>query len=406
MRYFALVPDGCGDWPIESLDGKTPLEAVKMKNINAIAKKGTVGLVKTIPDGLTPNSVPANLSILGFDPLECQTGRAPLEAVAAGIALGEKDLAYRVNLVTLEGEGEFETLRMKDHSAGEISSGEARELMDFLNAELGGYGASFYAGMGYRCVMTTESIESDEAFTPPHDILDRQIGEYLPRHEASKIILKMMRRANGLLKDHPVNKKRAESGQNIANGIWVWDQGKNLRLESVESRFGVKGTVVAAVNLIKGMGVCAGLHSVDVPGADGTLNTNFSGKAKAAIGEFKSGKNFVYVHVEAPDECSHTNDLQGKLDSLEKIDGEIFKPVYDYLASTGEPFRLLVVTDHKTPLAIRTHNAEPVPFVMYDSEYENEEADWKAFSESSGERGVFIESGRALAEAFFDGSLG
>ena len=401
MRYLILVPDGCGDWPIMSLNGRTPLEAANIKHINTLAKVSETGLVRTIPAGIAPGSDAANLSILGYDPAVYLTGRAPLEAAGMGIDMSEADVAFRVNMVTLDGDGQFGDLVVKDHSAGELGSREAEILIKFLSDELGDKDLRFYPGISYRCLLITDKLQAGSALTPPHDILDQQVGPHMPKGDGAEKISYLMRRSYELLKNHPLNHERLKNGLNPANAVWLWGQGKKPGLPPLESMYGIKGSVVAAVNLIKGIGVCAGLSVVHVPGADGTIRTNFEGKASGAINEFRKGKDFVFLHIEAPDECSHNGDQNGKIKSLEFIDEKILRPVALYLESTGEPYRILIIADHKTPLKIQTHSDEPVPFVLYDSENKQPEEIWKSFSEASGAKGIFYENCRDLAKYFF-----
>jgi 2,3-bisphosphoglycerate-independent phosphoglycerate mutase len=319
-----------------------------------------------------------------------------------GIEMSETDVAFRTNLITLEGDGNYEDLIIKDHSSGDISSEDARVLMELIEKELGGGDIHFYPGVSYRHAMIVANGRTDYVLTPPHDVLTHKVRDHLPKGEAAAEIETLMRKSYELLKYHPINIERIKNGLNPANSIWIWGQGKKPRLTSFTSKYGISGSIVAAVDLIKGIGLCAGLSSVDIPGATGTLLTNFSGKAEGAISEFKNGKDFIYIHVEAPDECSHQGDLEGKLESMKHIDEKVFKPVADYLESTGEAYRILIVPDHKTPMEIRTHSSEPVPFVLFDSDIKLPRDEGKAFSESSGERsGNFYSSGHALADRFF-----
>ena len=400
MKRLILIADGSGDWPIPSLGGKTPLEAADIVNINRLAQISEVGLVKTIPDSVAPGSDAANLAILGYDPAVCLTGRAPLEAAAMGLEILDNETAFRVNLITLKGNGQYEELLLKDHSAGEISNGEAEILIEYIDRELGQKDMRFYFGISYRNLLITDKLNADR-LTPPHDVLNQVINENLPQGDGSEKIREIMRQSYELLKNHPLNEERVKSGLNPANSIWIWGQGKKPKLAALKDKYGVTGSVVAAVNLIKGIGICAGLNSINIPGADGTLRTNYEGKAAGAIKEFEKGNDFVFVHVEAPDECSHNGDLKGKIKAIENIDEKVLKPLAQYLENTGEPFRILIITDHKTPLKIRTHSAEPVPFVLYDSESGLPAQEWKAFSEASGERGIFFKSGCELADYFF-----
>ncbi|MDR0569843.1 MAG: cofactor-independent phosphoglycerate mutase [Clostridiales Family XIII bacterium] len=401
MKFLILVPDGCGDRPIPSLGGRTALEAADMKNINALARESETGLVKTIPDGVAPGSDAANLAVMGFDPVAHLTGRSPLEAVSMGIEMSDTDVAFRANLVTLEGDGPYEDLIIKDHSSGDIASADARVLMEMIERELGGDGVHFYPGVSYRHAMIASEGGEDCRLTPPHDVLTRRAGDYLPQGAGAERLEGLMRRSHELLRSHPINLERVRRGLNPANSIWIWGQGRKPRLPSFSEKYGIDGAVVAAVDLIKGIGLCAGLSAPEVPGATGTLLTDFGGKARAAIEAFGSGKDFVYIHVEAPDECAHQGDLPGKLEAMRLIDEKVFKPVVDYLEGTGEAYRVLVVPDHKTPMEIRTHSSEPVPFVLFDSENRLPEDEGKAFSESAGERGGFYGSGAALADRFF-----
>ena len=402
MKYLILVPDGAADEPIESLGGKTPLEAANMPFVNERAMKGIVGMVKTIPDGVAPGSDAANLSVMGYDPFVYLTGRAPLEAVSMGLEMLDTDVAFRTNLVTLSGEGEYEELTIIDHSSGDISTKEAAELIETIQAELGSESINFFPGVSYRHCMIVNNGGDSFDLTPPHDILMKKVGDYLPTGENQLFINQLMKKSYQILKNHPINIKRIENGLRPANSIWIWGQGKKPALSSFHEKYGITGAAISAVDLIKGIALCAGLDSVDVEGATGTIHTNFSGKAKAAIGEYMKGKDFVYMHLEAPDECSHQGDLEGKIKSLEIIDNLVLKPIIDYLESLGEPYKALVVPDHRTPLRIRTHSSDPVPFVLFSNEdYDKEIDNNKAFSEVAGEKGMYFDSGHALADYFF-----
>lgn len=396
MRYFVLVPDGCADWPVASLGGKTPLESADMTNINKLAAISRIGLVRTIPDGVEPGSEAGNLSILGYDPREYLTGRAPLEAAAMGIPMEADDTAFRASLVTLEGDGSYENLTMNDHSAGEIYDGDAEVFLRFLDEKLGGSGLRFYPGVSYRGLLISNTLENPGKLMEPHNILGRVIGEHLPDGQ----LRSLMEQSYQLLKDHPLNHKRVSLGLKPANSLWIWGQGKKMTLPSFEERYKIKGCMVAAVNLLKGIGRCAGLSSIDVPGATGTLHTNYRGKAASAIEAFQNGKDFVFVHVEAPDECTHTGDRDGKISSLEWIDRDIVGFVTEYLQNTNEPYRILILPDHKTLLETQTHNAEPVPFLLFDSENPQPADNGKAFSEPCGARGKLFENGQELVDCF------
>lgn len=401
MKYLILVPDGAGDESIEKLGGRTPLEVADLENIDELAHRGTVGMVKTIPPGVAPGSDAANLSVMGYDPSVYLTGRSPLEAASIGIDMSDTDVAFRTNLITLTGDGEYEDLIITDHSSGDITTEEADELIKAINDAFANDDIRFYTGVSYRHCMIVHDGSTDYELTPPHDVLTQRVGDHLPKGEGSEFITDMMKKSYEILKDHPVNKKRIERGLNPANTIWIWGQGKKPKLSSFYDKYGIKGTAISAVDLIKGIAICAGLDSVDVEGATGTLHTNFEGKAQAAIREFGKGMDFVYMHLEGPDECSHQGDLEGKIECLESIDRKVLRPIVEYLRESGEDFRILEVPDHRTPLAIRTHSATPVPFVIYDSSAEEPYDEEKCFSEVSGEKGKYFDSGFALADFFF-----
>lgn len=401
MKYLILVPDGAGDEEIAMLGNKTPLQAAKINHMNQLAQKGMVGLVRTIPPGIAPGSDAANLSVMGYDPAIYHTGRSPLEAASMGIEMSDTDVAFRTNLVTLNGEGDYEDLIIADHSAGDITSEEARVLIEYINEKLKTDRLQFYPGVSYRHAMIVKDGSTNYDLTPPHDVLTRRAGDYLPKGEGSKFIADMMKESYRLLADHPINRERIRKGLNPANSIWIWGQGRKPKLSSFYDKYGIRGTAISAVDLIKGIALCAGLNSVDVEGATGTIHTNFSGKAQATIEEYRKGQDFVYLHLEAPDECSHQGDMEGKIKSLELIDEQVLSPILDYLYHCGEDFKVLIVPDHMTPLSIRTHSATPVPYVLYDSACESEPNQERAFNEKAGEKGKFFENGFELADYFF-----
>lgn len=401
MKYLILVPDGAGDEKIEALGGRTPLEVAEIENVNELAHRGKVGMVKTIPPGVAPGSDAANLSVMGYDPAVYLTGRSPLEAASIGIDMSDTDVAFRTNLITLTGEGAYEDLIIADHSSGDISTKEADALIQAVNEAFADENIKFYTGVSYRHCMIVHNGSTAYELTPPHDVLTQRAGDHLPKGEGAEFITEMMKKSYDILKDHPVNKARIERGLNPANTIWIWGQGKKPSLSSFYDKYGITGTAISAVDLIKGIAICAGLDSVDVEGATGTLHTNFDGKAQAAIREFRDGKDFVYMHLEGPDECSHQGDCNGKIACLESIDRKVLKPIVDALREDGEAFKVLVVPDHRTPLAIRTHSATPVPFVIYDSRKEETYDAAKCFCEKSGEKGMYFDSGFELADYFF-----
>ncbi len=403
MKYFVLVPDGAGDEPIEALGGKTPLEAADISFIDSLAARGEVGNVQTIPKGVAPGSDAANLSVMGYDPSVYLTGRSPLEAASIGIDMSDTDVAFRTNIITVEGDGSYEDLIIKDHSSGDITTAEADELIKAVNEAFENEKIKFYTGVSYRHCLIVHNGSTEYDLTPPHDVLGRRVGDYLPKGEGCEFLTEMMKKSYEILNHHPINEDRRKRGLNPANTLWIWGQGKKPSLSSFFEKYHITGTAISAVDLIKGIAICAGLDSVDVEGATGTLHTNFEGKAKAAIEEFRKGKDFVYMHLEGPDECSHQGDMPGKIKCMEDIDKKVCKPVVEYLRQSGEDFRVLVVPDHKTPLRIRTHASEPVPYVIYDSRKETAPDESKAFGETSGSKGGHFGSGYEMADYFFRG---
>lgn len=401
MKYLILVPDGAGDEEIAMLGNKTPLQAANLEQMDKLARKGMVGLVRTIPPGIAPGSDAANLSVMGYDPVIYHTGRSPLEAASMGINLADTDVAFRTNLVTLKGEGSYEELTIEDHSAGDITSDEAKVLIEYIDEQLGTDLIKFYPGVSYRHAMIIKNGSTDYDLTPPHDVLTQRVGDHLPKGNNAEFITEMMKKSYMLLSAHPINIERNRRGLNPANSIWIWGQGRKPKLSSFTEKYGIKGTAISAVDLIKGIALCAGLSSVDVEGATGTIHTNFGGKAQAAIAEFDKGQDFVYLHLEAPDECSHQGDVKGKIKSLELIDQLVLKPILEFLYASGEAFRVLIVPDHRTPIAIRTHSATPVPFVFYDSENEAESDTGGTFDEETGAKGIFFQNGYELTDYFF-----
>jgi 2,3-bisphosphoglycerate-independent phosphoglycerate mutase len=379
---------------------QTPLQEAKTDNINNLARLGEIGLVSTIPKGMSPGSDTANLSVMGYDPAIYHTGRAPLEVVSMGIELGETDVAFRCNIVTLTEESPYEEKKIIDHSAGDITSEEASVLIEASNKEFGTDAIQFYAGVSYRHAMIVHDGLTHYDLTPPHDVLGQVIKTHLPKGEGAGFIKDIMSASFDLLDQHPINQERRQNGLNPGNSLWIWGQGRKPKLSSFFEKYGVKGATISAVDLIKGIGICAGLTSIEVPGATGTIHTNYKGKADAAIQAFEGGTDFVYLHVEAPDECSHQGDLQGKIRSIELIDEKIVGPLADYLAKSGQPYSILVLPDHPTPLSIRTHTPDPVPFVLFDSTKHLYNGN-NAFDEESAKKGLFFSNGYELTDYFF-----
>lgn len=367
MKYVLILGDGMADYPVPALGGRTPLAVARKPYTDMLAKTGEIGLVKTVPDGYKPGSDVANLGALGYDATKCYTGRSPLEALSIGINMKEDDVAVRANLVTLTDAEPFGEKTMKDYSAGEITTEEARELIEYLQRELGGEKYSFHTGVSYRHCLIIAHGCTDTVLTPPHDISGKKIGKYLPSGTGAEELTELITRSYELLKNHPVNKKRVLSGKNPANSVWFWGQGTRPALDAFSDRYGLKGGMVSAVDLLKGIAIGAGMKSVDVEGATGTLDTNFDGKAKAAAALLDSGCDFVFVHLEAPDECGHQGDVQGKIKAIELIDEKILGPIYEHLAAAGEDFAIMLMPDHFTPVSLLTHSREPVPYLMYSS---------------------------------------
>ena len=402
-KYVVLIGDGMADYPVAELGGRTPLQAAKTPNLDRLAQKGILGLAPTVPAGFPPGSDVANLSVFGYDPSEHYTGRAPLEAVAMGVNLGPTDVAFRCNLVTLSREDG--DLYMEDFSAGHISSEEARGIITDLGKEMGNEEFQFHPGVSYRHLMVWRNGETSLRLktTPPHDITGRNISPYVPEGSGDEEILWLMNRARKILPGHPVNQERRKAGKRPANAIWLWGQGKAPVLEPMTKRFGIQGSVISAVDLIKGLGFYAGLEIVNVPGATGYLDTNYSGKAERAL-KALAEKDFVYLHVEAPDEAAHNGNLKDKIQAIEDFDEKIVDPILAGLKKY-ETFRVMVLPDHFTPLTLKTHSSEPVPFVVFSSEDEDRESKAGRFFDepSAGKAGLALERGHDLMEKFIRG---
>ncbi len=400
MKYAVILGDGMADYPLTELGGLTPLEKAHIPTADMLAKKGILGLVKTIPENMSAGSDVANLSVLGYDPRLSYNGRSPFEAESMGISLEETDIAFRCNLVTLTEEEKYQDRTILDHSAGEITSEEGAILIEHINKELGRENLTFHPGVSYRHLLIWKGGPDSWELTPPHDILGRKVGEYLPRGVKCQVIQEMMRKSALLLAEHPVNKERRAKGLLPANSIWIWGEGKKPILESFTGKFGLRGAVISAVDLVRGLGVCTGLSIVEVPGATGNFHTNYRGKAEAALRVLGEGKDFVYIHIEAPDECGHRNELANKVRAIELIDENVVKPIADALEKTWDEYSIMFLPDHATPLSLRTHTRDPVPFLIYRNTKEGEHPG-RAFSEkAAAETGIFLEEGHHLMEYF------
>ena len=398
MKYVILLGDGMADYPIKEMDNKTPLQVSKTESMDAIASRGKIGMVQTIPRGLPPGSDIANLSILGYDPNCYLTGRAVYEASSAGVRLDSHDVAFRCNLVTLTN-SDGKTI-MGDYSAGHITTGEAREVIGELDVKLGGDQIRFYPGVSYRHLMVWKKGSEKVKTTPPHDISGRDVSPYLPEGEGAAKILQLMEEARNILNDNQVNKKRIADSKLPANSIWLWGQGRPISLPSFSERYGLNGSVISAVDLIKGMGVTLGLSPIEVPGATGYLDTNYLGKACYALDVLKD-KDFVFVHVEAPDEASHSGDVHNKIKAIEDFDVMVVKTVLEGIRQFKE-YKIMVLPDHRTPIVKKTHTSEPVPFATCSSADLLKDSQQRiGFSEESAEKsGLFVENGFELMDFF------
>ena len=364
MKYVVILGHGMADDPIEALHGRTPLEAAKTPTMDQLAKDAEIGLLKTIPDGMKPGSDTANLAVLGYDPKEYYTGRSPLEALSIGVPMEDTDVALRCNLVTLTEEEPYEEKRILDHSSSEISTEDADVLLDAVKKELQSENYQFYTGTSYRHCMIWKNGTVVE-LTPPHDHLTEVIHPYLPQ---DAMLREMQKRSYEILANHPINQERRAKGLNPANSLWFWGAGTKPMLSAFSEKYGKNGAMISAVDLLKGIAVGAKMQVIEVPGANGGLHTNYEGKAEAALKALlQDGMDFAYVHLEAPDEMGHQGSLERKLQAIENLDHRIIRLVKDGLDASGEDYRMLVLPDHPTPLRIRTHSAEPVPYLLYDS---------------------------------------
>lgn len=399
MKYIVMLGDGMADDPIEKLGGKTPLQAAKKPNIDSLAPYAELGMAKTVPAGLKPGSDVANLAAMGYNPLECYTGRSPLEAVSMGIRMNDTDVAFRCNLVTLSAEEDYSAKTMVDYSSGEIGTAEAAQLIATVQEALGDREREFFPGISYRHCMIWNHGPAGLELTPPHDISDRKVTEYLPQNQ---VILELMRSSYDILKDHPVNKARAARGQNPANSIWLWGEGTRPGISLFQDIYGVKASVISAVDLIKGIGICAGMQVIEVEGATGNIDTNFRGKGEAALKTLLDGQDLVYVHVEAPDECGHHGDLEGKIRAIERIDEEIVGPLLSGLKEAGEEYRILIMPDHPTPIAVKTHLSDPVPYLLYCSTEDQNSGIDSYTEETAKSTGIYLSEGFHLMKRLLE----
>jgi 2,3-bisphosphoglycerate-independent phosphoglycerate mutase len=401
MKYMLILADGMADYKIKELGGQTPLQYAHTPNMDYLAKTSRIGMVRTVPPNFPPGSDVANLSVMGYNPEKYYSGRSPLEAVSMGVDLGADDLAFRCNLVTLSPETEYRTKTMLDYSAGEISSKEAGELIASLKMHLDSKTRRFHAGISYRHLMVWQgAINKNFILTPPHDISNKKIADYLPAGKDGQVLLNMMMQSEAVLSNHPVNEARRNKGQNPATSIWFWGEGSKPALDSFAQKYQLKGSVVCAVDLVRGLGICAGLTPVQVAGATGGIKTNFAGKARAALDELKRGQDFVYVHIESPDEAGHQGEIATKVWSIEKIDREVLGLVISEL-NDFDDIKIMLLPDHPTPIEVRTHTSEPVPFLLFDKN--RPVSSVGIYNEEAAARGQFIKNGYELMDEFIKG---
>ncbi len=401
MKYLVVLYDGMADYPVPALDGKTPMELAKKPLLDKLARFGKVGTVKTVADGLKPGSDIANMSVLGYNPKECYTGRSPLEAVSIGVDMKDTDIIFRTNLVTLSDAENYEDKTMVDYSAGDISTAEAAEIIKSVQEHFGNDKFAFYSGVAYRhCLVWNDGTLDLGKMTPPHDISGKVIGEHLSKSENAKELIAMMKESYDFLMEHPVNKERMAKGERPANSIWLWGEGTKPALPDFKEKYGVEGSIISAVDLLKGIAKCAGMSSPDVEGATGYIDTNFEGKADCAIEELKT-KDFVYIHIEAPDECGHRNEPENKVKAIEMIDERVLAKVLPELDKYDD-YKVMVLPDHPTPIVTMTHAGDAVPYLIYQKSKAVDNG-IESFTENTAkEAGNYVEVGYTLMESFIN----
>ena len=400
-KYVVVLYDGMADYPVPALNGKTPMMCAKKPNMDFLAQRGEVGLIRTVAEGLKPGSDVANMSVMGFDPRKFYTGRSPLEAASIGIDMKMSDVSLRTNLVTLsEDDLPYEEKTIEDYCADDISTEEAKILIEYIQEKLGNDVFTFYPGVSYRhCLIWDNGTTDLGKMTPPHDITGKVITEHLSKSENAKPLIELMKKSYDLLKDHPVNIERKKRGKRPANSIWLWGEGTRPAYDSFESIYGKKGGVVSAVDLLKGLGFCAKMEVAEVEGATGYIDTNFEGKAKAALELLESGCDLVYVHFEAPDECGHRNEPENKVRSIEMIDERVLPVLFDGLKKYDD-WKMLILPDHPTPIVTRTHASDPVPYLIYHKNDEKNSGVESIDEESAKQTGIFIDFGPSLMGKF------
>ena len=399
MKYVIVLADGMADEPLQQLGGKTPMEVASKPAMDELAKYGQVGLVNTVPVGMKPGSDVANLSVIGYDPAECYSGRSPLEALSVGVSMEPTDVIFRCNIVTVTEDEPYAEKTIVDHSSGEISTEDADVLMDAVREAFNNEEFSFYTGTSYRHITVWQNGEVLD-MEPPHDHLGQVIGQFLPENPKFR---DMMQKSFDILNNHPLNVVRAAQGKNKANSLWFWGAGTKPALQNFQQKTGLSGSMISAVDLLKGIAVGAGMQIMPVVGATGSLDTNYEGKAQAALDALlKEGNDFVYIHVEAPDEMGHQGELEHKIQAIEYIDQKIVAAVKAGLDAAGEDYRILVLPDHPTPIRCRTHTSDPVPYVLYDSTKTFDQG--CAFTEAGAkESGIYVEKGYQLIQKLIGG---
>ena len=401
MKYLVVLYDGMADYPVPALDGKTPMELAKKPLLDKLARFGKVGTVKTVADGLKPGSDIANMSVLGYNPKECYTGRSPLEAVSIGVDMKDTDIIFRTNLVTLSDEENYEDKTMVDYSAGDISTAEAAEIIKSVQEHFGNDKFAFYSGVAYRhCLVWNNGTLDLGKMTPPHDISGKVIGEHLSDNENAKELIAMMKKSYDFLMEHPVNKERMAKGERPANSIWLWGEGTKPALSNFKEKYGVDGSIISAVDLLKGIAKCAGMGSPDVEGATGYIDTNFEGKADCAIEELKT-KDFVYIHIEAPDECGHRNEPENKVKAIEMIDEKVLARVLPEL-DKYEDYKVMVLPDHPTPIVTMTHAGDAVPYLIYQKSKHSDNGIESFTEKTAKDAGNYVEVGYTLMDSFIN----
>jgi len=400
MKYVVILGDGMADHAVDAFGAKTILDVANKPNIDYMSKNGELGMVKTVADGFEPGSDVANLSVMGYDITKSYSGRSPLEAASIGVKLKDTDVTFRANLVTLSNDENFEDKTMLDYSAGEISSKEAKILIEAVEKELHTELIHFYAGVSYRHLLVWDGGSTNVKLTPPHDISDKKITNYLPKGDNADILIDLMKKSNEILVNHPINIKRMEAGKKPATSVWFWGQGTKPQLENFTDKFGLKASVISAVDLIKGIAICAEMKSIDVEGATGNWDTNFDGKAKAAYETLvKDGADFVYIHMEAPDECGHQGNPEKKKLSVELIDEKVVGFLKKEFEKNNIEYKMLIMPDHPTPISLKTHVSEPVPYVIFDSTKNN--GSGLSYNEENGNKtGIYFENGYDLMPHF------